>query len=116
MLPGLEVTACEQLIGLTKASIKKTLGRAHITLLTLQIIIAEVKPILNDRSSTYISDCITDPEPLTPARLLHGQTITELPHQPATMEELEDPDCNNAESVRRKVKIQSILLQHFVYL
>ena len=101
----------ERLIGLTKASIKKTLGRAHVTLLTLQTIITEVKVILNDRPSTYISDYITDPEPLTPACLLHGQRIT---HQPATMEELEDPDYINTKSVRRKAKIQSILLQHFV--
>ena len=104
----------ERLIGLTKASIKKTLGRTHITLLTLQTIVTEVKAVLNDRPLTHISDNITDPQPLTPAHLLHGRRITNLPHQPATVEELQDPDYSNAESVRRDAKIPSILLQHFV--
>ena len=107
----------ERLIGLTKASLKKTLGRAHITLLTLQTIVTEVEAVLNDRPLTYISDDIMDPEPLMPAHLLHGQRITNLPHQPATLEELHDPDYSNAanaESVRREAKAQSILLQYFM--
>ena len=97
-----------------KASIKKTFGRAHITLLTLQTIVTEVEAVLNDRPLTHISDDITDPQPLTPAHVLHSRRITKLPHQPATVEELQDPDYSNAESVRRDAKIQSILLQHFV--
>lgn len=104
----------ERLIGLTKASIKKTLGRAHIALPTLQTIITEVEAVLNDRPLTYVSDDITDPEPLTPAHLLHGRRITKLPHQSTILEDLQDPDYGNAESVRRDAKVQSILLQHFV--
>ena len=61
----------ERLIGLTKMAVKKTLGRAHVNLVTLQTIIAEVEATLNDRPLTYISDDISDPEPLTPAHLLH---------------------------------------------
>ena len=48
----------ERLIGLTKSSIKKTLGRAHITLLTLQTIVVEIEALLNDRPLTYVSDDI----------------------------------------------------------
>ena len=103
----------ERLIGLTKASIKKTLGRAHITLLTLQTIIVEVEALLNDRPLTYISDDILDPDPLTPAHMLHGRRLTRLPHVRATMEELQDPNYHGAEQVRRDTKIQSILLDHF---
>ena len=103
----------ERMIGLTKMSIKKTLGRAHVTLLTLQTIIVEVEALLNDRPLTYISDDISDPEPLTPAPLLHGRRLTPLPHERTTMEELQDPTYCGADQVRRDARIQSILLQHF---
>ena len=52
-----------------------------------------------------------------PAHLLHGRRINNLPHQPATLEELHNPDYSNAanaESIRREAKVQSILLQHFM--
>ena len=93
------------------------MGRTHITLLTLQTIVTEVETVLNDRSLTYISDDIADPEPLISAHLLHGWRITSLSHQPVTLEELHNPDYSNAanaESVPRDAKVQSILLQHFM--
>ena len=99
---------CERLIDLTKTSIKKMLGRAHITLLTLQTIIVEVEALLNDRPLSYISDDISDPEPLTPAHLLHGRSLKRLPHKQATMEDLQDPTYCGAEQVRRDARIQSI--------
>ena len=103
----------ERLIGLTKASIKKTLGRAHISLPTLQTIITEVEAILNNRPLTHISDDITDPEPLTPAHLLHGRRLTQLPHERTTIDELQDVNYGEAEHARRDAKMQSILLEHF---
>ena len=42
----------ERMIGLTKMSIKKVLGRAHISLLMLQTITVEIEAILNDRPIT----------------------------------------------------------------
>jgi len=38
----------ERLIGLTKMAIKKTLGRAHTDLVTLQTVVSEVEAMLND--------------------------------------------------------------------
>jgi len=70
----------ERLIGLTKATIKKTLGRAHISLQVLQTVVVEVELILNNRPLTYLSDDIRDPQPLTPSHLLHGRTLNKLPH------------------------------------
>lgn len=53
-------------------AVKKTLGRTHANLMTLQIVIAEVDATLNDRPLTYVPDDISDSELLMPAHLLHG--------------------------------------------
>lgn len=103
----------ERLIGLTKNSIKKTLGRAHISLLTLQTVIVEIEALLNDQPLTNVSDDISDPEPLMPAHILHDRRLTRLPHERASVEELHDPNYCEAEQVRRVPKTQSILLEHF---
>jgi len=66
----------ERLIGSTKMSLKKILGRARISLVVLQTLIVEVEAILNDRPLTHVSSDIEDAEPLTPAHLLHGHRIT----------------------------------------
>ena len=94
-------------------AVKKTLGRAHINLATLQTIAVEVEAILNDHPLTYISNDITDPEPLTAAHLVHGQRFTRLPHKQATIEDIRDLDYNKADQLRRDAKTQSILLEQF---
>ena len=62
----------ECLIGLTKSTIKKVLGRAAVNLCTLQTIVLEVEAILNDCPLTYVSLDIKDEEALTPTHLLYG--------------------------------------------
>jgi len=62
----------ERLIGLTKSTIKKVLGRAAVNLCTLQTIVLEVEAILNDCPLTYVSFDIKDEEALTPMHLLYG--------------------------------------------
>ena len=84
-------------------------GRAHINLVTLETIVVEVKTTLNDRPLTYISDDLTDLEPLTPAHLLHGRRLTRLLHQMTTTEDLHDPSYQEAVKIRRDTQI---LLQH----
>ena len=56
----------ERLIGLTKSSLKKVLGRTHATLESLQTIIVEVEAVLNNRPLTYVSPDVEDMEPITP--------------------------------------------------
>ena len=57
----------EQMVGLTKQAIKKTLGRAFITLQQLKTIVTEIEAMLNDRPLTYVSPDLSNPEPLTPS-------------------------------------------------
>jgi len=59
--------------------------RAHINLETLQTVAVEVEAILNDCPLTYLSNEIADPEPLTPAHLLHGKRLTRHPHECTTL-------------------------------
>ena len=69
----------ERLIGLTKTTIKKVLGRSFITLEALQTLVVEIKAVLNDRPLTYLSADVADLEPLTPSHLLYGRRITTYP-------------------------------------
>ena len=103
----------ERLIGLTKMAVKKTLGRAHVDLVTLQTVVAEVEAMLNDCPLTYISDDISDPEPLTPAHLLHGRRLVRLPHDGPTIEEICDPSYLGADQLQRNASKKSMLLEHF---
>ena len=57
----------ERMVGLTKQAIKKTLGRAFVTLQQLETIVTEIEAMLNDRPLTYVSPDLSDPEPLTPS-------------------------------------------------
>ena len=103
----------ERLIGLTKAAIKKTLGRAHVSLQVLQTVVVEVELILNNRPLTYLSDDIRDPQPLTPSHLLHGRTLNKLPHHLVAAEDLQDPSYNEDMRLKKAAKVQSLLLNHF---
>ena len=103
----------ERLIGLTKSTLKKVLGRARISLTTLQTLVAEVEAVLNDRPLTYVSSDITDLEPLTPSHLLYGRRISSLPYVAVDKEEIDDPTYGSAEDVDRRAKRQALTLQHF---
>ena len=102
----------ERLIGLTKRAIKKTLGRASITLTELQTLIVEVEAILNDRPITYVSSDAADLEPLTPFHLLHGRRITSLPY-PVTGDDHLDLDYGSASDMRRRASTQACILERF---
>ena len=81
------------MIGLTKSTIKKVLGRTHVSLTTLQTLVIKVEMVLNDRPLIYVSPDITDSEPLTPSHLLCGHRITSLPYM--TVED-DDPTYGSA--------------------
>ena len=66
----------ERLIGLTKSYLRKVLGKAFVRLVELQTVVIEVECIMNDWPLTYVSSDPADEQPLTPAHLLYGRTIT----------------------------------------
>jgi len=70
----------ERLIGLTKTSLKKVLGRIQINLEELQMVVPEIEAVLNDRPILYTSTDVGDLLPFTPAHFLYGRRITSLPH------------------------------------
>ena len=70
----------ERLIGLTKTSLKKILGRRFVSMETLQTIVTEIEAVLNDRPLTHVSSNLHDLEPLTASHLLYGRKMTSLPY------------------------------------
>ena len=103
----------ERLIGMTKSSLKKVLGRTFTTLSTLQTVIVEIEGILNDRPLTYISSDIKDPEPLTPAHLLYGRRIVPLPYHRVEEDKLDDPEFGGTSTIMKRAKVQALMLKHF---
>ena len=100
----------ERLIALTKAALKKVLGRTHATLESLQTIVVEVEAVLNNRPLTHTSSDVTDAEPITPSHLLYGRPIVSLTHRDVQDDEIDDPTYDEASDIERRTKIQ---LHHF---
>ena len=84
-----------------------------MSLPTLETIIVEIEAILNDHPLTFVSSELGDPEPLTPAHLLHGRRITRLPHETVALDELTDPSYREAPQVRKRALVQAAVLRDF---
>ena len=102
----------ERLIGLTKLTLKKVLGRAFTTLNSLQTLIVEIEGILNNRPLTTVPTDINDPDPITPAHLLYGRKIVCVPYHVTPENNFSDPDFGDTD-IQVRAKKQAILLQHF---
>ena len=102
----------ERLIGLTKLTLKKVLGRAFTTLNSLQTLIVEIEGILNNRPLTTVPTDINDPDPITPTCLLYGRKIVCLPYHVTPENSYSDPDFGDTD-IQVRAKKQATLLQHF---
>ena len=103
----------ERMVGLTKQAIKRTLGRAFVTIQQLETIVIEIEAMLNDRPLTYVSPDLSDPEPLTPSHLLFGRRIRQVPHPLNDPEELEDPTYVSDGAMREKVSKHTAVIEKF---
>ena len=107
----------ERLVGLTKQALKKTLGRAHVTLPSLQTLVVEIEAHLNNRPLTYVCSDFNDPQPLMPSHLLYTRMINTLPHPIVKQDELVDNDyCTGPllhDNLNKEAKAQAVILQHF---
>jgi ribonuclease HI len=102
----------ERLIGTTKTVLKKILGRALVTLDKLNTIIVEIEAQINERPLTYVSPDINDPKPLSPSMLLYGHSLTVLPHQHLSEDELNDPDYTQMEDhLNKRIRRLDLLIK-----
>ncbi|XP_077867413.1 uncharacterized protein LOC144356574 [Saccoglossus kowalevskii] len=103
----------ERLIGMTKTSLKKVLGRAFVSVDELQTVLTEIEATLNDRPLTYLSSDSNDLLPLTPSHFLHGRLITTMPYYSVDEEELNDPTYGNFENLQRRSEHLAKIQNHF---
>ncbi|XP_053403136.1 uncharacterized protein LOC123560655 [Mercenaria mercenaria] len=103
----------ERLIGLTKSTLKKILGRSYISFDALQTVVTEIEAVMNDRPLTYVTSSSSDPEPLTPAHLLYGRRLTTLPYQKSTDDSAMNTNLNSGVDLSRQARLQQKVVHHF---
>ena len=103
----------EQLIGLTKSSLRTILGRTHATMECLQATIVEIGALLNDWLLTHSFPDIGDPEPITPSHLFHGRRITTLQHITTKDDEIVNHSFEDTSQIRYRERVHAVIVIHF---
>lgn len=103
----------EKLVGITKRTLKTVMGRAKLKYTEFITLVTEAEAIINDRPLSYISDGLTDPEPITPSQLFQGRRITCCPHPVVDEDALSDPDYITGSILQRRIKHRAVLHDHF---
>ncbi|XP_061171676.1 uncharacterized protein LOC133181152 [Saccostrea echinata] len=103
----------ERLIGITKSTLKKIIGRSYIDLETLQTVVTEVEAIVNDRPLTYVSSNLEDPEPLTLSHLLYGRRLTSFQYPTEDPENSNDCHSLTCRRLNQRLDNQNTILNHF---
>ena len=76
----------EWLIGTTKTSLKKTLGKRLVTFDELWTLVTEIETVVNERPITYQHCSLNEPTPLTPSMLVNDCSLLMMPHPVVTDE------------------------------
>ena len=84
----------EIMVGLTKITLKKVLGRALVKEDSLRTILSEIENIINSRPLTYISSNLDDAEPLTPQLLMPGRNLSYSFCAPEDCDDISSPAIN----------------------
>lgn len=99
----------EQMVGIVKRCLKKTVGRCTLTVDELTTVMIEIESTLNNRPLTYLySDDEGVLQVLTPAHLIYGWCLTSSPSS------RQFKVMNTAKMLTRRVKYQFQLLSYFV--
>ena len=102
----------ERLIGMTKRTIQKVIGKALLSKSDLETLIVQVEARLNDRPLTYASSDIRDLSPITPSSLIMGHRIREFPCE-IDFDQFNDPEFGTANFVNKLFLRRSKILQEF---
>ena len=106
----------ERLVGLTKTTLKKILGRSQINAEMLRTMLTEIECVINDRPITYISSDIRDPQPLTPSHLLQGRRISSPEEDNSEHTENSDTDTTydmKSGEANKALERKLTLMEHF---
>jgi len=102
-----------RLVGVMKTTLKKVLGRASANLQTLQTVITEVDAIMNDRPITNVTSGRDDPEPLTPAHLLHGRRLTGLPFTDTSTDSERTFPNNSRQQIVQRARLHARVIEQY---
>ena len=98
----------ERLIGITKTTLKKTLGKRLVTFDELWTLVTEIETVVNERPITYQHCSLNKPTPLTPSMLVNGRSLLMMPHPVVT----NDPDFGNSNKILNQRAKQTDALFH----
>ena len=102
----------ERLIGITKTTLKKTLGKRLVTFDELWTLVTEIETVVNERPITYQHCSLNEPTPLTPSMLVNGRSLLMMPHPVVTNDKLNDPDFGNSNKILNQRAKQTDALFH----
>ena len=77
---------CERLVRSIKEPLRTTIGSAHLTRTQIELILHECESSVNNRPLTVTSDDPTEWVPVTPAELVNGRRLDQLPDPRAPLQ------------------------------